>query len=68
MKSIIINSFRGFKTWVKKQGGDWLTSGVYFHQTREWYVAYYMPNYPDMSPDDKTIMYNHIKKKFQNNS
>lgn len=61
-----INSFKDFKKYVEEKEGVWSTSAIYFSQTKDYYVIYYMPNYPDISPDDKTIMYNHTTKKFIN--
>lgn len=58
-----INSFKDFKKYIKEKGGVWSTSGVYFSQMRDCYVAYYMPNYPDMSPDDVSVVYDYVTEK-----
>ena len=54
-----MTGFKQFKVAVKSKGGIWASRDVYYSQTRDTYAAHYAPTYPDKSPLEQTLVYNH---------
>lgn len=52
-----MTDFKKFKDNIKQCGDVWKSEHVYFMQTRDYYIASYMPYYPQTSKYDKSIYY-----------
>jgi hypothetical protein len=59
---------KGFKIVIRSYGGVWAQEkDVYFTQMASTYTASYLPRYPEKSPNDSSVTYNHIKDFWQYN-
>ena len=53
---------------IRSYGGVWAQEkDVYFTQMASTYTASYLPRYPEKSPNDSSVTYNHIKDFWQYN-
>lgn len=54
-----MSGFKQFIAAAKSKGGIWATEDVQFAQMRDIYSAGYKPEYPNDSPHDQTLNYDH---------
>ena len=52
-----MTDFEKFQDNIKQRGDTWKSEHVYFKQTKDYYIALYMPYYPQVSKYDKSIYY-----------